>query len=386
MCLYQGDDGDGIYINMARGGVGLTVDGAGGGYSAIFNNGNVGIGTTSPSMKLSIGDGTGTSNQYIRMFSSATDMYIGQSASLFGLGTVQAIVTDSTYNNALGIGTLSNTACLVFATNNIPRITITGGGNVGIGTCTPTYKLEILGSSGTFSFNPNQASAMIIRGSVTGNFDINNEGASGAMRIYGTSIQLRTAAVDPALTIASTGIACFACQVCAPLGIVGRLYISSPPTGTTPLQISQNESCNGYISVTGDQRIAAGNSIMYEYVGSVPSAGNACVLVIGTQSQGSLHTRATYEIHGVSAEYNLNGATGAFGGIIAIEYLNNVNVVQGYNLYGALCSVSSSNNCIKLSLNRQYNGGLSDYEGVTVRIKLLTTGGWNNYFNSMTMQ
>jgi len=101
-------------------------------------------------------------------------------------------------------------------TNNISQLGGAGGlnlnsilyitaSNVGIGTTSPTYKLEVSGSSGTFSFNPNQASAMIIRGSVTGNFDINNEAASGVMRLYGTSIQLRTAAVDPAVTITAAG-------------------------------------------------------------------------------------------------------------------------------------------------------------------------------------
>ena len=110
-------------------------------------------------------------------------------------------------------------------------VNITGSqtvfGNLGIGTNNPTYKLEISGSSGTFSFNPNQASAMIIRGSVTGNFDINNEGASGCMRLYGTSIQLRTAAVDPALTIASTGAATFVCSVTGTT-IYGSTAVCSP--------------------------------------------------------------------------------------------------------------------------------------------------------------
>jgi hypothetical protein len=123
---------------------------------------------------------------------------------------------------------------------------------------------------------------------------------------------------------------------------------------------------------------------MFDYVGTVPAGGNSCVLVIPTRSQGNLHTRATYEIHGVSAEYNLNGSIKAFGGIIAIEYLNNVNVIQSFNLYGTLCGVAASANCIRLSFNTQYNTGASC--GVTLRIKLLTTLAWDNYFNVMSMQ
>jgi hypothetical protein len=166
----------------------------------------------------------------------------------------------------------------------------------------------------------------------------------------------------------------------------GAVAITSPAAGTTPLYVNQNQSANGYLQVNGDQRIGAGSSVMFEYIGSVPAAGNACVLVIPTLSQGNLHTRATFEIHGVSAEYNLNGAIGAFGGVVAIEYLNNVNVVQGFNFYGTLCGVSSSGNCVRLSFNRSYNSGAGDYEGITLRIKLLTTLGWSNYFNCMTMQ
>ncbi len=60
--LQQDDDGDGLVIDMARAGVGLTVDGAGGGYSALFNNGNVGIADTSPNKVLSVIETTADTN------------------------------------------------------------------------------------------------------------------------------------------------------------------------------------------------------------------------------------------------------------------------------------------------------------------------------------
>ena len=82
---------------------------------------------------------------------------------------------------------------------------LSGSGYVGIGTTNPTYKFEIAGTTGTFTFNPSQASNMIIRGSVTGNFDLNNEAASGNIRLYGSTIQLRIPGADPAVTIDSSG-------------------------------------------------------------------------------------------------------------------------------------------------------------------------------------
>jgi hypothetical protein len=93
---------------------------------SLTRDGNVGIGTSSPAWKLQIGDGTGTGNQFLRMFSSACDMYIGQHNSLFSLGTIQTIVTDSTYTNPFVIGTLNGSAPLVFGTNGTERMRILG--------------------------------------------------------------------------------------------------------------------------------------------------------------------------------------------------------------------------------------------------------------------
>jgi hypothetical protein len=126
----------------------------------ITNGGNVGIGTTSPAMKLQIGDGTGTGNQFLRMFSSACDMYIGQHNSLFSLGTIQTIVTDSTYTNPFVIGTLNGSAPLVFGTNG-------------------TERMRILGSiSGTSS---------VLIGSTSSNWDTTNR---GTLEISGSGTSL----------------------------------------------------------------------------------------------------------------------------------------------------------------------------------------------------
>jgi hypothetical protein len=100
----------------------------------ITNTGNVGIGTSSPAQKLQIGDGTGTGNQYLRLFNSASDIYLGQTSyNLFAAGNGQVLVTDATYTSNLAIGTLNSSANLVFGTNNAERMRITSGGVVAIG-------------------------------------------------------------------------------------------------------------------------------------------------------------------------------------------------------------------------------------------------------------
>jgi hypothetical protein len=154
----------------------------------IIQSGSVGIGTTDPLSKShTVGSSTAVNNSGIMQLSTGTAF--SSNKLIFGINDgsyawIQAIHPDVAYRNL---------------------VLQSGGGNVGIGTTSPTYKLEVSGSSGTFSFNPNQANTMVIRGSVAGNFDINNEGASGVIRLYGTSIQLRTAALDPAVTITAAG-------------------------------------------------------------------------------------------------------------------------------------------------------------------------------------
>jgi uncharacterized protein YaiE (UPF0345 family) len=127
----------------------------------IKNTGNVGIGTTSTVQKLTIGDGTGTGNQYIRIHASASDMYIGQTGSnLFGAGNGQVIVTDVTYTSNLAIGTLNSSANLVFGTASTERMRITSGGNVLIGTTTDVgFKLDVNGNvraTGFFNSSDNR--------------------------------------------------------------------------------------------------------------------------------------------------------------------------------------------------------------------------------------
>ena len=208
-----------LYVKQDGSGIGIEVDGAGTGYSAIFNNGNVGIGTGAPGTKLHVngtGDSAGglrisNSNENVGFFftddaadsvfkisysGSGTndiqiqddgDIVLAEETGNVGIGTagplypldVRAatslvnIQSTTGTNRALaaftntggtvyvgeessaggGLLTGASAYAAVFAhggnypmqlgTNNVVRMTILGGGNVGIGTAAPDATLEV---------------------------------------------------------------------------------------------------------------------------------------------------------------------------------------------------------------------------------------------------
>lgn len=98
-----------------------------------YNGGNVGIGTASPSAKLSI---------------SAGDILLSDSRELqFGGGAQYAFIRGYSGNGYLALGTNGNTA-----------VHIKLNGDVGIGTTNPNYKLHVIGSVYATSFEGSGAS------------------------------------------------------------------------------------------------------------------------------------------------------------------------------------------------------------------------------------
>lgn len=128
-----------VYLNNDGSGSGLVVDGAGTGYSAIFNNGNVGIGTTTPAQTLSV---VGTGN-----FTGV--VYVGSG------GTLSVDSNTKLKDTAYGgwqIGRPTGTYDMSFSTNGssstpIERMRITSTGLVGIGATAPERQLTLYAAS-----------------------------------------------------------------------------------------------------------------------------------------------------------------------------------------------------------------------------------------------
>ena len=120
-----------IGVSGASGFLTFYPSGSTNGEAARFtNNGNFGIGTTSPAEKLQVA-GRVVASGYFNTNDGTRDLYLNPSAN-FGFGALPTIQVVSNH-------------ALQFATNNSLQMTITSAGNVGINKTNPGSKLAIVG-------------------------------------------------------------------------------------------------------------------------------------------------------------------------------------------------------------------------------------------------
>jgi hypothetical protein len=106
------------------------------GNSIMFDNGtNVGIGTSSPTAKLSIG-GVGSALSFDTLGASGTTE----------IKTIQDYELSIKNNRGTSTEILVGNEILKFSTSELERMRINSAGNVGIGTTTPGTKLEVAGT------------------------------------------------------------------------------------------------------------------------------------------------------------------------------------------------------------------------------------------------
>ena len=142
--------GAGGALYFFTGGTNVTAQGAGGtARMTVLAGGNVGIGTTSPdifgrgySKILGISSSADTALQINSATGNAAYIDLGVNAS--------RLVSLSASASSTSLNTLTNVP-MYFATNNSTAMTITGAGNVGIGTSSPSSILHLSSATGSYA-------------------------------------------------------------------------------------------------------------------------------------------------------------------------------------------------------------------------------------------
>ena len=124
----------------------------------ITSGGNVGIGTTSPSVGLEVSGASNVTSRIRAAKTSSGTIEIGADRDTFGSPYISAITNSN----------------LDFFTNDTHRMRITSGGNVGIGTTSPTNGLlQIYGTSGNMlSLQKLGGAAAVIFGDASTNYGL----------------------------------------------------------------------------------------------------------------------------------------------------------------------------------------------------------------------
>ena len=267
----------------------------------ILASGNVGIGTTTPISAIDVQSTaltTFTNNPIIASLASTTAYAAGMGPGIqfsgkwnasnapttFAyIGGVKENATDGNYAGKLVFGTRENGS----AGTDMTRMTILSSGNVGIGTATPGYKLEVAGSSnteiarvgdGTRSFGistytPNSG-GVTFKNSGTGLISLT---AANAVLIgtgyagLGSGVPANTVAIEGNVGIGTT-TPVYGLDV-AKSGASGtaRFYDQTATTGATGVTITRGAaqtgastllSVNGVVAFTGDNNGGAGTALL----------------------------------------------------------------------------------------------------------------------------
>jgi hypothetical protein len=128
---WMGSDSNGFHLGVGTYGAGNSVTDPNG--FTVLTSGNVGIGTVSPTSKLDISDAVD------RVMNSNGEGQFEITGNGYTFGIAMGNTTTALYHN-------SDVRSLTLGTNETPRLTILGGGNVGIGVTSPGAKLDVDGS------------------------------------------------------------------------------------------------------------------------------------------------------------------------------------------------------------------------------------------------
>ncbi|MBD80950.1 MAG: hypothetical protein CL840_18680 [Crocinitomicaceae bacterium] len=204
------------------------------GSNLYYTTGNVGIGTSSPNYFLQLHEPSSAQSQL--QFTNTTT----------GTGTSDGTVLGLSANEDFLLLHRENSS-VIFYTNNVDRMTITGAGNVGINTTTPLEKLQIQGNQSNFLFTGGSPHSVMSHGSLIMDIDENNNGTTSQFIVRKDSTT-ELLVVEESGNIGMGGIT----APVASLDIDGDIGLDTSP--------SSNTSVNGITSVSSVDASTSGIS------------------------------------------------------------------------------------------------------------------------------
>ncbi len=305
------------------------------------DNGNVGIGTTSPAFKLDVVDGTG------RFLGTQND---GSKTCLIldnnGTGTTDAAIGfasgGSSQKASIRAQVLGNGAMMFHTNNDTEKMRISAGGNVGIGTTSPAALLDVVNTGG--------AAEIICSSSTQPRLMLKTSGTTAECRVdFGDSGDSSRGAIgynhsDDALKFYTTGVANERMRIDSS----GNVGIGSSPLSR--FSIVQSVSSGSMMTIRNTQSRADGVRYGIEFRDS------------SNEANGTISIEQTGSNNQAEMRFNINNGTGGNG---ITNGTNAVTFLPGSQFFNCTSSPTSGT-----SGQRFESGG-------TAVIGVSTTGGKN---------
>jgi len=301
-------------------------------YNLLLNplGGNVGIGTTSPGEKLSIQPGTDVSAEIGRAHIGNVGYagYAGFSHVDKNSAGNYALLHEASGQTYLNASAAQN---IRFRINNTDKMILTSGGNFGVGTTSPSYKLDVSGT-GRFGNSSSASNYGIHIENIYGDWDwaqegydlvlTNNDFSEDWIRIDGNNHWMRFATTNGNVAIGGTGAPSYK------LDVTGTARIKD--TANPLIYFGRTNTINSGIGMTSDTllRFAVGTS----------GLGTDTKMVINSSGNVGIGTTNLASISSQTSTLTLSGDDSNITGGIAYVKGNTVvpsayHYVTGSNLF-----------------------------------------------------